>query len=255
VGGTALDVYVAGFLARCRATAEPGRAVLDADGVHGLGPARETGQVRLVVSDDRGHDRLAGLLAGARVGMIKVAAAAPRCAELVAGTLGWDFDRTTAMAGRQIGTTPELALPPGLTLAPVRRLADDPPGGVALEPVVALSIAVAPVIGDSARQRLEAIRGWPAAFRLFAARDADGRVRASAGCGVFGEHADIMFVNTDPAWRRRGVATAMTAHALRVANRAGARHACLDASGAGASIYRRLGFEDAGGLTRFMRRT
>jgi ribosomal protein S18 acetylase RimI-like enzyme len=60
-----------------------------------------------------------------------------------------------------------------------------------------------------------------------------------------------MFVNTDAAWRGRGLGQAMTAHALHAAQLQGATQAGLDASPAGRSIYHRLGFEIAGQLKRF----
>jgi ribosomal protein S18 acetylase RimI-like enzyme len=61
----------------------------------------------------------------------------------------------------------------------------------------------------------------------------------------------VIFVNTDRDWRRRGIARAMTATALRAAQDAGARHAGLDASKAGRELYLSLGFEAATAITRF----
>jgi hypothetical protein len=45
----------------------------------------------------------------------------------------------------------------------------------------------------------------------------------------------------------------MTAAALRAAREAGARQGCLDATAAGFSIYRRLGFETLTRTTQFVR--
>lgn len=59
---------------------------------------------------------------------------------------------------------------------------------------------------------------------------------------MFGAQAAVIFVNTHPDWRRRGVGQAMTAAVLR-AHAAGARQACLDANDSALPIYRRLGFE------------
>jgi ribosomal protein S18 acetylase RimI-like enzyme len=92
----------------------------------------------------------------------------------------------------------------------------------------------------------------PAATRLFAAIDDDDVVRATCGCAVFGTVASVMFVNTHPDWRARGIGRAMTVAALRAAAEHGARHACLDATDAGLSIYRRLGFEALTASTRFV---
>jgi ribosomal protein S18 acetylase RimI-like enzyme len=61
----------------------------------------------------------------------------------------------------------------------------------------------------------------------------------------------MIFVNTDPDWRGRGIGRAMTAEALHAAKRTGARRAGLDAINAGLSIYVRLGFEIVSEITRF----
>jgi ribosomal protein S18 acetylase RimI-like enzyme len=100
----------------------------------------------------------------------------------------------------------------------------------------------------------EYLRSLPSTFRLFAAIDNHGAVRATSGFGVFGRYATVIFVNTDPDRRGRGIGQAMTAQALRAASCAGARQASLDASEAGRSIYLRLGFETAGTAIRFMSR-
>ena len=63
-------------------------------------------------------------------------------------------------------------------------------------------------------------------------------VKLFYGAGV----AYIGRVVTIPAYRRQGIGTAMTLHAMRTARRAGYRIAVLTASPMGISIYRRLGF-------------
>jgi GNAT superfamily N-acetyltransferase len=95
------------------------------------------------------------------------------------------------------------------------------------------------------------LRSLPASFRLFAAVDEDRAVRATSASGRFGTEATVIFVNTDPEWRGRGIGQAMTAAALRSARDCGALRAGLDASAAGARIYLRLGFQAITRTTRF----
>ena len=78
-------------------------------------------------------------------------------------------------------------------------------------------------------------------------------VRATSGSGVFDTYANVMFVNTHPDWRHRGIGRAMTAAALRAARDSGATQACLDATAEGKAIYASLGFEAAAEATRFYR--
>jgi GNAT superfamily N-acetyltransferase len=95
------------------------------------------------------------------------------------------------------------------------------------------------------------LRSLPRAFGLWAAVDDDGVVRPTSGSGAFATTASVIFVNTDPKWRRRGIAQAMTTVALHAAHQAGARTAGIDASDAGRELYLRLGFENATTITRF----
>ncbi len=94
-------------------------------------------------------------------------------------------------------------------------------------------------------------RSLTPACRLFAAVVGDGAVRATSGFGLFGSQTNVIFVNTEPGWRLRGVGRAMTAAALRAAQDACATQAGLDASNVGLPIYRRLGFETVARMTRF----
>jgi len=93
----------------------------------------------------------------------------------------------------------------------------------------------------------------PPTMRLFAAVDDNDVVRATSGSGTFGPQATVIFVNTHPSWRRRGIGHAMTAAALRSARTAGASQACLDASDAAIATYLRLGFETVARATQFFR--
>jgi ribosomal protein S18 acetylase RimI-like enzyme len=144
---------------------------------------------RLLVTDDRGEPFLAAL-AGPAIAI--VLDAAPRCAARLA-----DWGETTPIAlmvRPELDTLPEPALPAGLTVRDDLPLAD----------VVQLVDEPDVVLGLLRRSPLS----------LFAAVDGDGVVRATSGSAVYGEDASVSFVNTDPAWRGRGIGTAMTALAL-----------------------------------------
>jgi ribosomal protein S18 acetylase RimI-like enzyme len=248
-----VGVYVAAFRARRDVVRGIGQAEVDEPGVLGLLSSGDDPSARLLVTDDRAYDVLVALLPGIRRGMIKVFAAATRCAELVDGHLSWGSGEATAMICRDLDRVPQAALPPALTLRPVRRLDDDPPGGVDLQEAVAAAKLAAPGIEEPAAAFGEYLRSLPHAFRLFAAVDDAGEVRATSGSAAFGAAADVILVNTHPDWRSRGIGQAMAAAALRAAQERGARQACLDASEAGVGIYRRLGFEAVSQVTRFRR--
>jgi ribosomal protein S18 acetylase RimI-like enzyme len=192
-----IEIYVGGALARWDAVRRPGQPAVDEPGVCGLLPCADDPRIRLLVTDDRAYDVLEAVLPDALAGMIRILAAATRCAELVGGRAAWKSESVEAMVCRDLETVP--------------------------------------------------------AIGLFAAVDGEGAVRATSGWGVFGTQASVIFVNTDPDWRGRGIGQAMTAAALRAAGDRGARQASLDATDAGRSIYRRLGFESAGRATRCSR--
>src|ERR1700759_5199576 len=97
---------------------------------------------------------------------------------------------------------------------------------------------------DVARALVEHLRSLPRAFGLWAAVDEGGGVRATSGSGAFQTTANVIFVNTDPGWRRRGIAQAMTAFALRAARQAGARCAGIDASDAGRELLPSAGVRE-----------
>lgn len=247
--GPAGDTYVNAFRTRCR---DSGRPVVDQSGVCGMLPTAEVPRLRLLVTDDRAYAELAGLLRGAGTGVIDVVVAAARCARLVETRCPtWTAKPTTAMARRDLAGVPELDLPDGLTLRPVRRLHTDPRDGVPLEDAVDLAVLADPSAPDRSGVLAGYLRSLPPAYRLFAATDAAGTVRATCGGAVFGDQVGVIFVNTHPAWRRRGVGRAMTAAWLRAARDAGGRQACLDASAAARSVYRRLGFEEVAAMTQF----
>jgi GNAT superfamily N-acetyltransferase len=248
------DVYLAAFAARCDVRRRPGQPEIDEPGVHGLLASREDPLIRLLVTDDRAYDVLQSLLPAARAGTITVFAAAARCTELLTGGLGWPSKRVTAMACRDLQAVPAARLPSTLTLRPVRRSDGDGPDGVALKDAVALAMRADPTIANPPSAFADFLRSLPPAFRLLAAVDHDGVVRATSGCGAFGAQATVMFVNTARGWRRRGIGEAMSAAALCAARDAGATQAGLDSSPAGLPIYRRLGFQAVADARQFSRR-
>jgi GNAT superfamily N-acetyltransferase len=249
----AIDTYVAAFRARCAFLGRPGRPEIEEPGMHGLLSKGDDPLARLLVTDDRAYDLLAALLPEVRAGMILVVTAATRCLRLVESNPAWTANTVTAMVCRDLGKIPVAPLPKGLTLRPVRRLAGDEPDGVPLEDAVAAAMSADPRIEDEPRAFADYLRSLPPTFRLFAAVESNEAVRATSGSGVSGTYANVMFVNTDCDWRRRGVGRAMTGAALLAARDSGATQACLDATVEGRAIYARLGFEVAAEVTRFFR--
>jgi ribosomal protein S18 acetylase RimI-like enzyme len=249
----AVDLYVGSFLARHDPLRQHDRPQVDTPGLHGLLPSSDDPFARLLVTDDCAHAALGSILPDLAAGSITVFAAAARCRELLVGGLSWRYGEATAMTCRDLGTVPGARLPDALALRPVRRLDGDGPEGVALADAVAAAMRADPGIDDAPEVFAGYLRSLPPAFRLMAAVDAEGVVRGTSGWGAFGAYARVMFVNTDPGWRRRGIGLAMTSAALHAARAAGATQAGLDASAAGRRIYRRLGFDEAAEVTRFYR--
>jgi GNAT superfamily N-acetyltransferase len=209
----------------------------------------------LLVTDDRAEAGLPSVLTRIGGGTISIFTAAPRCRAIVGRRGGWTPSAVTAMIARDLGSLPDTELPGGLTLRRVRRSTDDTTAGVLLEDAVAVALPADDGDGDLAARRSLAdhLRSMPASVRLFAAVDSDGDVRATSGSGTFGSQATVIFVNTHPRWRRRGVGHAMTVAAIRAAREAGAEQACLEASDAAIPLYLRLGFEVVSPATQFFR--
>jgi GNAT superfamily N-acetyltransferase len=245
-------MYLAAFRERCSLVPVPEEARLDGPGVHGFLPSGADLRTRLLVTDDRGYELLVRVLPDIRGGMISVLAGAGRCIELVSSRLAWDQDVVTAMVCRDLRSVPVRSLPDGLRVRRVRRLESDSPDGVPLEDAIAAVLRASPSIKLAPVGFADHLRSMAPTVRLFAAVDRVGVVRATSGAGVFGSEATVVFVNTDPAWRRRGIATAMTSTALRAAHDAGARRACLDASSAAVAVYGKIGFESVGPTQRFL---
>ena len=251
MGSAALDVYVRAFLARCGAMSRSDRDLFDEPGIHGLLPRGGDRRVRLLVTDDRAIDLLPTLIGDAGDGMITVCSAAVQCAALLADNPMWLAGSATAMVCRDLQKVPAVALPGELALRSVRRLAGDSParraaraGGRRREPGGSRDYRSTSACRSSA---IVATRVRPVGRRRRRRRGARRRQARAA----FEATGSVIFVNTDPGWRRRGIAWAMTATALRAAQPAGARSAGIDASDAGRGLYLRLGFEQATVITRF----
>jgi len=86
--------------------------------------------------------------------------------------------------------------------------------------------------------------GYPDVVRV--AGVLDGRIAGTCTLSLGTEVAALYCVATDPEFRRRGIATALTLDALHIAQQAGRRIATLQASSDGEPVYRRLGFETVG---------
>lgn len=157
------------------------------------------------------------------------------------------------MVCSDLRAVPELSLPDGLTLRPVRRVLNDPPDHVPLADAVGAAKRAGEDGEVSTVELLAHLSSLPEGTRLFAAVDDEGAVCGTSGSQASSTDAYVFFVNAVPNWRRLGVGLSMTATALRAALRLGASRACLDASGAGVPLYRRLGFMATGTMTQFTR--
>jgi ribosomal-protein-alanine N-acetyltransferase len=91
--------------------------------------------------------------------------------------------------------------------------------------------------------------------RFYVARSADAVVAYCAGWVIFDElHVNNLAV--DPAWRRRGVASALLAHVLEAAAAEGAFRATLEvrqSNEPARRLYERFGFTFAGVRTAYYR--
>lgn len=70
----------------------------------------------------------------------------------------------------------------------------------------------------------------------------DGRIVGTAAASISNGVTGVYVVTTDPAHRRRGIGTALTAAALGAGRERGLRVGTLQASPDGEPVYRRMGF-------------
>jgi predicted GNAT family acetyltransferase len=152
-------------------------------------------------------------------------------------------------AGHEAGRYPLLALPQDAAVAVpagTRVLApDDADLGLAVGAVHAAFEGLEEVEPRAVGKRPELI----AAGHLIevAAYDADGRLVGGGSAAPRGETAELMGIGVPPAYRARGVGTAITRALVHACREAGVRTVFLSAyNDAAAAIYRRVGFVDVG---------
>ncbi len=248
------EVYRELFARRSAVMAGPDQAVLDRPGICGFLGAAGRPAGRLLITDDRAAPVLEAMLPEFAAQIVNVFSRAVRCRALIEQAERWQGEPATAMICRDLTRLPAPPLPADLSIRAVRRVTDDPVDGVALEDAAQACLRADSHTADFPLPAFLAfLRSLPGNTRLFAAVDQHDAVLATAGSSAFGTDANAYFVSTDPHWRGNGVATAMTAAALRWAYEAGAQQASLDASPAGLAIYRRLGFESVSTTTLFTR--
>jgi GNAT superfamily N-acetyltransferase len=249
-----IDDFVRGFRRRILAMRQDGQQLVDEPGIVALlGTSPQALDGRALVTSDDALEVLQEHLSGLSARVVNVFAAAQACHRLLSETGAYRLEPCTAMVHGDLGSIRALDLPDGLSLRPVSR-ASDPSEGVALEDAAAAALRSDPSASPVADLAgfVGYLRSVPNA-RYLAATDSEGVVRATAAAAVFGSTAGVFFVDTEHAWRGRGVGTAMTVAALRTAVEAGADNACLDASELGLSIYLRLGFTPVSATTLFVR--
>ncbi len=171
----------------------------------------------------------------------------------------WDLGRRLADAGLSASET-ELAM-----AAPLSRIrdAESAPEGLEIR-----RVATRRGLADYAS--VQAANWWPPdeavvrfyelAAPLLLALDSPIRLYvgyagaepvAASELTIAGGVAGLYGISTVAAHRRRGYGTAMTLHPLVDARGEGLAHCVLQASAAGAGVYRRIGFEELGGITEY----
>lgn len=242
------DAYVA-FRTRAlhRLAALTGGRLVEEPGVVRLVPAEDGVRGGLLVWDAVAPDPVREVLVADTAP--QWVALLPAAAELAPVVAESGFDRQeqrVAMALPDLSRLQQPPLPPDVVIGPVAvRQASE---GSSLEEAVRLSVLYGEDPSASSRdleleaQLLRRLSG----IRFFAALDAAGQCVATGGSRVVDGAALVAGVATLPAYRRRGIGTAITAVALQAAAEAGAREAFLDSSPDGVSIYRRLGFAEIG---------
>ena len=255
-GTAAILQYAECFALRDAAHDYPARYSFDNPAVFGTASADPgTTNGRLLIIDDTALPDLLATLPSLSPRNVSVLATAPRAMQLIESSP--DFgpaEVSTAMVRPDLDDIPALTLEPGLSARLVG------------ESELSLTDAVC----WWARLEQEAERDVPRTVQareirrflaglshgaVFAAVDPAGRICATSASGVYGDHAQIVFVNTAHSHRRRGVGATMTTIAMTAARSSGARRASLTSSPAGLSVYQRLGFRSIGEIRGYFRTT
>lgn len=163
--------------------------------------------------------------------------------------VGGDSDEGTidgllARGGKQIGDMPVMAIDVA-TVADVPAPADlkiqTVTGRVAMEEYVGAYAGPLGFTGD-----LGIVVDRELGFASEVVRLAglvDGRTVGTCTLSLANDVGGLYCIATDPEYRRRGIATALTREALRVIRDTGRRIATLQASSDGEPVYRGIGFE------------
>jgi ribosomal protein S18 acetylase RimI-like enzyme len=157
------------------------------------------------------------------------------------------------MVGALATMRPEATLPPHVSIAQVQTPA-------ALQQFAEL---IVDQFGATAEGTV--VARYYRQFKSYAPRDhptlrhylgwVDGHAVASGTLFSGSETAGIYDIITRPDYRQRGLGSAMVAHLLREATALSYRHAVLQASAAGANLYRRAGFAAVGTVHIFENRS
>jgi GNAT superfamily N-acetyltransferase len=220
-----------------------------------IGAVAPTGPARggLLVVEPRGTKPLLDAL---RSGLPQWVGLRHRDPELLSALTqqGWQVaQELRAMSMSDLGTLRAVPMPKGISSVEVAVRPSRP--GFPLH--IALEVELEHSRDDPAMPlrdlELEARLMRELSVRFFAAVTDQGSCVGTAGSRVVDASALVAGVTTIPSYRRRGLGTAMTCRALLSAREEGAVNGFLDATPAGASIYRRLGFEDLGPVVYFER--
>jgi ribosomal protein S18 acetylase RimI-like enzyme len=143
----------------------------------------------------------------------------------------------------------DVRMPPGLTIERVT----DAQKLYSWTEIVAVSFG-RPLRVESVLSRVHEATGFggEAPWRLYLGL-LDGHPVGTSRVFFSGKVAGVYHVATRPEARRKGIGTAMTAHALREARELGYEIAVLRAAQAGLGIYHRLGFRECCTFSRYVR--